>query len=170
MTVPRLVASLAITLLAVALVMPAGAGQPAADEDGDGVRDAADVCPDTASGDFVDADGCGVCPCEETLDAVPWGSHDGYVACVVAAARTQKAAHRGSRRAIRQAVRRAKRSTCGDEARTRCCVYPDDPDLDAETIVGRCRTTTVDECDRLAEDVDAEDAGPGSCTPNPCVY
>jgi hypothetical protein len=169
MTSPRLAASFAVTLLAAALAVPATARPLAEDLDGDGVADAADACPDT-EGDLVDADGCSVCPCAETLDGDSWRSHDDYVACVVAAARAQKAARRGSRRAIRQAVRRAKRSTCGDDGRTRCCIYPDDPDLDADTIVGRCRTTTVDECDRIADDHDAEDAGPGSCTPNPCVY
>jgi hypothetical protein len=165
----RLATALAATLLALALAAP-GAARAVEDADGDGVADATDACPDTAAGELVAPDGCTVCPCEATVGGAPWGTHQAYVQCVVAAARAARGAHRGSRRSLRQAIRRAKRSTCGNDDQTRCCVFPDDPDLDADEVTGRCRVTTVDACDSLADEVDAEDWGPGSCTPNPCVY
>jgi hypothetical protein len=66
-------------------------------------------------------------------------------------------------------MRVARRSTCGNIVLTRCCVYQD---YFAE--VGTCRITTVESCDaiddRLSEgDGGADDEGPGSCAPNPCV-
>jgi len=51
------------------------------DDDGDGVLDAVDLCPDTPAGALVDPDGCAIedlCPCDD-----PWNNHGEYVVCVV---------------------------------------------------------------------------------------
>ena len=71
---------------------------------------------------------------------------------------------------IRGAMRHARRSTCGDEALTRCCLYGDFFD-----DTGTCRVMTEASCDELDDrlfDADgaADDEGPGSCAPNPCTY
>lgn len=60
------------------------------DQDGDGVLDDDDLCPDTEPGVRVNADGCGgeqlvdeACPCERTP---AWKNHGQYMKCVVRAA------------------------------------------------------------------------------------
>ena len=142
----------------------------ALDGDLDGVDDATDQCLDTPAGDLVDATGCSVCPCEGSVDGTPWAAHKAYVDCVVGAAHTMRAARELTRKEMKAAVKRARKSTCGTVEMTRCCVYPS-LDTDADVIVGRCRLTTVDVCDQLTVEMDnAEDAGPGSCMPNPCVF
>lgn len=155
----------------LALVAPVRAqSEPADDLDQDGVMDDVDECEDTPLGDLIDAVGCSRCPCDESLDEEPWASHESYVACVVTEAKHMRRAHELTRKQKRQAVKRAKRSTCGTEELTRCCVYPDDYDPDAESITGDCRIMTADECFALGDRADAEDEGSGSCNPNPCVY
>lgn len=140
------------------------------DDDLDSVDDTVDQCLDTPAGDLVDGSGCSICPCEGSLDVTPWASHKAYVDCVVDAAHTMRAARELTRKEMKAAVRRARKSTCGTAEMTRCCVYPS-LDSDADVIVGRCRLTTIDTCDELMVEMDAaEDAGPGSCMPNPCVY
>ncbi len=50
------------------------------DSDDDGVPDTRDLCPNTARGEVVNADGCAIpqiCPCEG-----PWMNHNAYVRCV----------------------------------------------------------------------------------------
>lgn len=61
------------------------------DDDGDGVSDFEDVCPETAQGVNVDGDGCSgeqivdrECPCDNS-----WKNHGEYVSCVAHAAEEQ---------------------------------------------------------------------------------
>jgi hypothetical protein len=135
------------------------------DSDGDGVVDALDNCDDTPPGDLVDADGCSVCPCDATVDGDDWGSHRDYVRCVASAARSRVQIGAFRPRDLRAVVKRARRSTCGNAALTRCCIYADE---DAD--VGTCRMMRPDACDALSEHEDAEDEGNGSCVPNPCAF
>ena len=75
--------------------------------DGDGVCAPADVCPSTAPGAVVDADGCAIAdraPC-----AGDWRNHGAYVSAVAAAA----AAFVDQGPAVGPIVRDAARSTCG---------------------------------------------------------
>jgi len=55
------------------------------DSDGDGVSDEVDLCPNTSSGDVVDADGCSInqlCPCVGPASGGTWKNHGKYVSCV----------------------------------------------------------------------------------------
>ena len=141
-----------------------------ADLDGDGVVDTLDQCLDTPPEDLIAADGCSVCPCDETTAGDPWVSHDAYVGCVAGEAHARRQAGTMRRREMRAAIRRARRSTCGDAALTRCCVYVHLDDM-ADVNVGQCRMIGPDECDALADQVDwSEDVGGGSCNPNPCLF
>ena len=159
----RLALLLALLLAAAA---PCAAVEPSADDaDGDGVADAADACPDTPAGDLVDQGGCSVCPCDSAVDGTAWDSHGAYFRCVVQEARQRLQDHAATKRAMRAAVRAARRSTCGSSTLTRCCVYADDA-----ADVGACKMMSPDACDRLSDQVDAEDEGSGSCLPNPCVF
>src|SRR5438477_61345 len=145
---------------------PAVAAEPTADDgDGDGVADAVDACPDTPAGDLVDPDGCSVCPCDASVDGAAWGAHGNYVRCVVQQARQRLQDHVVTKRAMRAALRTARGSPCGSSTLTRCCVYADD---DAD--VGACKMMSPDACDKLSDQVDAEDEDSGSCVPNPCVF
>src|SRR4029077_1983480 len=79
-------AALVVRLLLAA--PPAAAIVPTVDDaDGDGVADTVDACPDTPARDLVDANGCSVCPCDQTADGAAWSSHADYVRCVVGEAR-----------------------------------------------------------------------------------
>ncbi len=138
------------------------------DEDADGVVDTIDDCPDTPPGDLVSSDGCSVCPCEATVSGDPWASRDAYLRCVADELKARRRGRSINRKASRDALRAAKKSSCGNEDLTRCCIYPDS---DADTVVGQCRITTVDKCDQLSNDLPwAEDSDPGSCLPNPCIF
>ena len=142
------------------------------DLDQDGVLDLADRCPDTPAGDLVDPTGCSECPCEGSVGGTPWASQRAYVLCVVRAAHRQRAVREITRKEMKAAVKRARKTTCGNAALTRCCVYSDsDLSSDADQIVGTCRLTTADACDNLTDQFAlAEDTGAGSCLPNPCVF
>ena len=167
--VRRLVIGFAV-LCALAAAAPAAA--QVADEDGDGVADEVDQCTETPAGDFVDPTGCSVCPCDETAAGDPWASHDDYVACVAAEAKSRRADHILKKHAMKLAIQRARKATCGNEALTRCCIYAHLDD-DAEVTVGQCKVMTPDACDALSDrdDLDyVEDADAGSCTPNPCLF
>ena len=159
-----------VLLLGLLVVAPARGQTPPLDEDLDGVADDVDECEETPPGDLIDATGCSLCPCEESVDEEPWASHDAYVRCVKVEAKRMRAARLLTRKAKRAAMKRARRSTCGNEVLTRCCVYPEDYDVDAESVTGECRVMSVDACFDLGDRADAEDTGPGSCNPNPCVY
>ena len=138
--------------------LPAGDG-----EDLDGVPDGADACPGTPRGDLVDATGCSVCPCEGPRDGGTWRSHAEYLRCLRDAIRrgVVPGALAETRRRVARA--RARTSTCGRRARTRCCVYtPALPD-------GRCRIMLENACAARVAASDAVDLGPGSCVPSPCA-
>jgi len=143
---------------------PALAQVGVADVDGDGVADQVDSCSDTPEGDLVGPDGCSVCPCEATA----WDSHQDYVRCVATEVQQRRVAGRLRRREARSALRRARRSTCGNTALTRCCVYQTEDD-----DTGSCRLMSPDACDALDESgrVDsADDEGAGSCMPDTCTF
>ena len=58
------------------------------DDDGDGVENGVDLCPDTASGTPTDANGCSVaqaCPCENST-AVAWRNRGRHLVCMLRAA------------------------------------------------------------------------------------
>ncbi|MCI0746035.1 MAG: CHRD domain-containing protein [Verrucomicrobia subdivision 3 bacterium] len=81
------------------------------DSDRDAVPDFRDVCPDTASGDSVTAEGCSVeqlCPC-----AGPWKNHGEYVNCVKAVALNLLLEERISAEDYDQLIRAAAKSDCG---------------------------------------------------------
>lgn len=155
----------AMALLLLVAAVPAARAQ-SIDLDTDGVADAVDVCPDTPTGDLVGADGCSACPCDGPADGDrAWAARYEYLRCVVVTARGMRDAGL-SRRGYRDAVRHARLSSCGDVAKTRCCLYRD---IDDET--GRCRVMAADRCDAdLMNHFDADDVDEGSCLPNPCSY
>jgi len=111
----------------------------------------------TAAGDLEVA-----CPCD-----LAWPSHAAYVGCVateVGGRRSRGAVRPKEARAL---LRAARASSCGRAGLTRCCIYATDDD-----VVGRCRLLTPDACDALdarMDDGEADDAGSGSCLPNPCA-
>lgn len=166
---PRLLL-VAASLSAVMLARPVLAGT-IEDLDEDGIADDLDTCLDTPPADLVDADGCSVCPCEGPSDGQEsWSTRQEYQRCVAEEVRARKRAGLLTRKEARAAIKNARKASCGDVALTRCCIYPSDQD-DAETIVGQCKVTTVDHCDQLSDQLDwAEDADPGSCLPNPCIF
>lgn len=166
---PRLLI-VAASLSALMLARPVLAAGTVDDLDEDGVADDVDACLDTPAGDLVDPEGCSVCPCEGPSDEQAWSSRQEYQLCVSGEVRSRKRSGAMSRKDARAAIKNARKASCGDVALTRCCIYPSDQD-DAETIVGQCKITTVDKCDQLSEQLDwAEDADPGSCLPNPCIF
>ena len=160
-----------VLVFAAALVLAAtrpAAAQVDADTDGDGVADSLDQCPDTPTGDLVDTNGCSVCPCDGTADGNAWTSHQAYIACVVGEVKTRRAASTMMGRAARAAIKTAKRSSCGNENLTRCCVYANFDD-----DVGSCHLMAPDACDALdsrLDDGEADDIGGGSCLGNPCAF
>jgi hypothetical protein len=158
---------MALGLLAAA---PVAAQVEDGDLDNDGVADEVDFCEETPEGDFVDGEGCSICPCDETYDGDEWASHDEFVSCVIAEAKLRKKARMITRKQKRAAVKRAKRSSCGNDELTRCCVYGDHLDYDADPVIGECRVMSPDACFELGDDVYTEDAGSGGCTPNPCTW
>jgi hypothetical protein len=89
------------------------------DDDGDGVTDPDDLCPDTACGVLVDVDGCAVdqrCPCGAQADGSPWDSHRQYVRCVIGSTRGLLLAGRLDAATRMQLVKSAARSECGRSA------------------------------------------------------
>lgn len=166
---PRLLLATA-AMTALVLARPVLAGTTV-DDDGDGVADDVDACLDTPAGDLVKADGCSVCPCDGPTEDQPWASRGEYQTCVFTEVRARKRAGSMNRKAARAAMKNARKASCGDAQLTRCCVYPSDIPDDADTIVGDCKVMTVDHCAQLEDTLDwAEDADPGSCLPNPCVF
>jgi hypothetical protein len=158
-------ALLVATALALGLLAPAiPAAAQAPDADGDGVADAADVCPETAAGTLVGEDGCAACACDGDAEGVAWPSRYHYFRCVVTAARAARNAGIVDRRAYRTFVRQARLSNCGSPALARCCLF-----RAADDTEGRCRMMPLQRCDADVMRVDAAtDLGPGTCLPNPC--
>lgn len=158
-----------LTLGLLLLARPSIAQEMSGDEDLDGVVDGSDSCPDTPEGDIVDVTGCSVCPCEGPTDTSSWSSRGAYLGCITNAVRAQKRGRSMNRKQAVAAMKAARKSSCGDENLTRCCIFPAD-DM-SDTVIGKCRVVSVDQCDQLADQLDwAEDFDPGSCLPNPCVF
>ena len=130
------------------------------DSDGDGVPDAIDRCPGTPPGDFVDATGCSVCPCDG-VGGTRWQSRASYLTCVRAEARRRVGRGFLARRAERGAIVAAVKSSCARGKTTRCCLYSDPADA-----TGRCRIMRPAAC---AVTANSADLGPGSCMPSPCA-
>ncbi|MCI0746033.1 MAG: CHRD domain-containing protein [Verrucomicrobia subdivision 3 bacterium] len=85
------------------------------DSDSDGVPDFRDVCPDTAPGDSVTAEGCSVeqlCPC-----AGPWRNHGEYVTCVKAVALNLLLEERISAEEYVEIISASAKSDCGKARR-----------------------------------------------------
>jgi hypothetical protein len=122
------------------------------------------VAATPAAGMMVSLDDA--CPCDTTAGGAAWMSHREYVSCVTTEARSRLREHALRARDMRAAVRAAKASSCGNAALTRCCVYRNEDDE-----VGSCRLMRPDDCDALDGDtVETDDAGSGSCVPNPCAF
>ncbi len=160
---------LGVAALAVALAAGPARAQ-VADDDGDGVANEVDDCPDTPVGNLVDDAGCSMCPCDAPTDANIWESRRAYLTCVTDAAKELLATGRLDRKTRRLVLRSARTSTCGKPDLARCCIYPHfDPAADVN--VGRCRIMTGDRCDMLGEKLDTvESLDSGSCYPNPCSF
>lgn len=102
--------------LPLVLVLLVAAPAAAQDGDGDGVADTSDLCPATAAGEAVDADGCSLdqlCPCAGPASGGTWRNHGEYVACVADAADQLVAAGALDRRERGQRVHQAAESECG---------------------------------------------------------
>ncbi len=132
---------------------------PGGDSDGDGVPDARDACAGTPSGDVVDASGCSLCPCDGPRGGGRWQSRSAYLRCVRGAAKLRLARHEQ-----RSALERARQSSCGRAAATRCCLY-----TGANDVTGRCRVMRGAACATHVSTGAAADLGPGSCMPSPCA-
>ncbi len=132
---------------------------PGGDSDGDGVPDARDACAGTPSGDVVDASGCSLCPCDGPRGGGRWQSRSAYLRCVRGAAKLRLARHEQ-----RSALERARQSSCGRAAATRCCLY-----TGANDVTGRCRVMRGAACAAHVSTGAAADLGPGSCMPSPCA-
>ena len=133
---------------------------PGGDADGDGVPDARDACAGTPPGDLVDARGCSVCACNGPRGG-GWPARSAYLRCVRGEARLRVALGVLGRRDQRSTLERARQSSCGRAAATRCCLY-----VGAEDVTGRCRVMRGAAC---ATHEVAADLGPGSCMPSPCA-
>jgi len=157
-------------LAALAVVLAAGPVRAqVVDQDGDGVSDDVDQCPDTPAGDVVGDDGCSLCPCDQTADGSDWDSRRAYLTCVNAAVKERVAAGRLDREGRRLALRSARASSCGKPDMVRCCVYPHFDPL-ADVNVGHCRIVAENLCDDLSDRLDnVESLDSGSCYPNPCT-
>jgi hypothetical protein len=141
---------------------------PGADGDDDGVPDVLDVCPGTSAGEMTDDEGCSACPCATTVDGAPWASRLDYLRCVRSAAGSRLEDGSFTLVEARQAVRAARRSTCGRLDRSRCCL---ERTAGATAGARKCRVMRRDRClERSSARVSAIDAGPGSCTPDPCAF
>ena len=132
---------------------------PGGDSDGDGVPDARDACAGTPPGDVVDASGCSLCPCDGSRGGGRWQSRSAYLRCVRGAAKLRLARHEQ-----RSALERARQSSCGRAAATRCCLY-----TGANDVTGRCRVMRGAACATHVSTGAAADLGPGSCMPSPCA-
>src|SRR5207247_7310223 len=96
---------------------------PGGDSDGDGVPDARDACAGTPPGDVVDASGCSLCPCDGPRGGGRWQSRSAYLRCVRGPAKLRVALGVLGRHERRSALERARQSSCGRAAATRCCLY-----------------------------------------------
>jgi len=137
---------------------------PGGDSDGDGVPDARDACAGTPPGDVVDASGCSLCPCAGPRGGGRWRSRSAYLRCVRGPAKLRVALGVLGRHERRSALERARQSSCGRAAATRCCLY-----TGANDVTGRCRVMRGAACATHVSTGAAADPGPGSCMPSPCA-
>ncbi len=137
---------------------------PGGDSDGDGVPDARDACAGTPPGDVVDASGCSLCPCAGPRGGGRWQSRSAYLRCVRGPAKLRVALGVLGRHERRSALERARQSSCGRAAATRCCLY-----TGANDVTGRCRVMRGAACATHVSTGAAADLGPGSCMPSPCA-
>ena len=137
---------------------------PGGDSDGDGVPDARDACAGTPPGDMVDASGCSLCPCDGPRGGGRWQSRSAYLRCVRGPAKLRVALGVLGRHERRSALERARQSSCGRAAATRCCLY-----TGANDVTGRCRVMRGAACATHVSTGAAADLGPGSCMPSPCA-
>jgi len=137
---------------------------PGGDSDGDGVPDARDACAGTPPGDVVDASGCSLCPCDGPRGGGRWQSRSAYLRCVRGPAKLRVALGVLGRHERRSALERARQSSCGRAAATRCCLY-----TGANDVTGRCRVMRGAACATHVSTEAAADLGPGSCKPSPCA-
>ena len=86
------------------------------DEDGDGVGDSSDLCPDTVPGAIVDANGCSIdqlAPCSGPASGGTWKNHGQYVSSVTQAAEAFVAQGLISAEEADEIVASAAESHCG---------------------------------------------------------
>jgi hypothetical protein len=88
------------------------------DSDGDGVADSLDLCPATAFGAIVDANGCSIdqlAPCSGPASGGTWKNHGQYVSSVAQAAASFLAQGLISQAEADAIVSQAAESNCGDK-------------------------------------------------------
>jgi len=112
----------------------------------------------------VDARGCSVCACNGPRAGGGWPVRSAYLRCVRGEARLRVALGVLGRRERRSALERARQSSCGRTAATRCCLY-----AGADDVSGRCRVMRGAACATHVSTEVAVDLGPGSCMPSPCA-
>ena len=86
------------------------------DADGDGVADSLDLCPDTATGAIVDAQGCSIdqiAPCSGPVSGGTWKNHGQYVSSIAHAAEAFVAQGLISADQAEEIVTQAAESDCG---------------------------------------------------------
>jgi hypothetical protein len=90
------------------------------DQDEDGVADSSDLCPGTATGAIVDADGCSIdqiAPCGGPASGGTWKNHGQYVSSVAQAVEAFLAEGLISADQAEEIVSQAARSACGTARR-----------------------------------------------------
>jgi len=113
---------------------------------------------------MVDASGCSLCPCDGPRGGGRWQSRSAYLRCVREPAKLRVALGVVGRHERRSALERARQSSCGRAAATRCCLY-----TGANDVTGRCRVMRGAACATHVSTGAAADLGPGSCMPSPCA-
>src|SRR6185436_12584478 len=86
------------------------------DEDVDGVADSSDLCPGTAAGAIVDANGCSIdqiAPCSGPASGGTWKNHGQYVSTVAHAAEAFVQQRLISEAQAEEIVAQAAQSNCG---------------------------------------------------------
>jgi hypothetical protein len=108
---------------------------------------------------MVDADGCPVCDCSDA-----WDARGEYLRCVNQEIRTRRADGRLTAKDARLVSKAARDSTCGNDAKVRCCI------MIPGKATGMCRIMDEVRCDAMMVDSDVvQNLDGGSCFPNPCT-
>jgi hypothetical protein len=90
------------------------------DQDGDGVGDSVDHCPNTPAGEIVDADGCSIdqiAPCAGPASGGAWKNHGQYVSTVAHAVEEFLAQGLISAQQAEEIIVQAAQSRCGRKAK-----------------------------------------------------